>query len=147
MAMTVTQRPRVAPGAAPARVQVRARHRLRRFDVGSVARVSLVGYLCVSGVLVVLAVLAYAVADAAGLVGSSQRLIASLFGFTSFRFHPLALLGGAVAAGCVLSALGALATVLATLAYNLAARFTGGVAVTVEDAGAAAQPSALRSRV
>lgn len=145
MVATVTPRQQ-APGAVLDRAPGPTGHRLRRLHLGSVARMSLAFHLAVSGVLVVLAVLAYAVADAAGLVGRTQRLVASLFGFSSFRFRPLELLVGAVAAACVVSALGTVAAVLAAGAYNLAARLTGGLAVTVDEVDEI-PGSVMRSRV
>ncbi|HZU74064.1 MAG TPA: DUF3566 domain-containing protein [Acidimicrobiales bacterium] len=114
----------------------RGRTVIRRVDVASVARVSGLFYLCVSAILLGLAVVAWAAASVAGLVGGMERFIKSLFGFSSFHFASLRLFLGAMVTAVVLSALGTLVNVVAALAYNFVARTWGGIEVSLGGAEA-----------
>ena len=110
-----------------------ARHVIRHLDLGSVARFSLLFYLTMVAVFLVMGVVLYTLAGAAGLIGGFERFIQSLFGFTYFRFAPVRLFLGVLIVGVALSLLGTLFNVVAGLIYNLIADATGGVALRIED--------------
>ena len=110
-----------------------ARHLIRQLDVRSVARFSLLFYLTMVAVFLVMGVVLYALAGAAGLIAGFERFIQSLFGFTYFRFAPVRLFLGLLIVGVALSLLGTLFNVVAAVIYNLISDATGGVAVRIED--------------
>ncbi len=127
----------------PARGQ--AGHVLRQLDVRSVARFSLLFYLTMVAVFLVMAVVLYALAAAAGLITGFERFIQSLFGFTYFRFAPVRLFLGVLITGVALSLLGTLFNVVAAVIYNLISDVSGGIAVRIEDRHGPGGP--LRPRV
>ena len=106
---------------------------LRRFDLASVARFSLVFYLAVLAVWLLAGIVLWALASVAGLIGSLERFIKSLFGFTSFHFQAGRILLGALLIGVALTLLGTLANLVAAAVYNAIANTVGGVRVTVAD--------------
>jgi len=110
-----------------------ARHLIRQLDVRSVARFSLLFYLTMVAVFLVMAMVLYALAGAAGLIAGFERFIQSLFGFTYFHFAPVRLFFGLLIVGVALSLLGTLFNVVAAVIYNLISDATGGVAVRIED--------------
>jgi len=128
----------VAPLIQPPRLVVGAggvnRHwTLRRFDLASVGRVSFVFYLTILAVFLLAGIVLWALASAAGLVGSLERFIKSLFGFTSFHFQAGRILLGALVTGIVLTLLGTLCNVVGAAVYNMIAGMVGGVRVTVSE--------------
>jgi len=110
-----------------------ARHVIRQLDVRSVARFSLLFYLTMVAVFLIMGVVLYALAGAAGLISGFERFIQSLFGFTYFRFAPVRLFLGMLITGVALSLLGTLFNVVAAVIYNLISDATGGIAVRIED--------------
>lgn len=120
-----------------------ARHVLKRVDVRSVVRLSLFFYLTLLVVFLVMGIVLYAIAGAAGLVGGTERFIQSLFGFTSFRFAPVRLFLGLLVTGVVLSLFGTLFNAIAAVVFNLIADASGGIGVVVEERPAAHRPRPL----
>ena len=108
---------------------------MRRFDLGSVARFSFVFYLTVLVVCLAAGIVLWGLASVAGLIGSAERLVKSLFGFTSFHFQAGRILLGALLIGGVMTLLGTLCNVVGALVYNLIAGMVGGVRVTVTEDG------------
>jgi len=129
-----------AVGTAPARGRrrkvvrdVRNRRVVRRLDILSVLKVSLLFYFCVLVVLVVAGAVLWDVAVEAGVIKSLDKLVKSLFALSSFQLHPVAALewGTAVVGGACL--IGVLVNVLAAILYNLISDLVGGIQVTVVD--------------
>ena len=111
----------VAAGNGPGRMRV------QRIGTASVARVALAVQLLVTAAVLSVSGVLYLLLWAAGALSRLEHLIQSLFGFTSFRFLPLRLFLGLALTGLVLSLVGTLLAVLATVAYNLVAARFGGV--------------------
>jgi Transmembrane domain of unknown function (DUF3566) len=110
---------------------VRSRRLIRRFDIWSVFRVSVIFYACVFVVMLIAGAALWNVAAAFGVVTDGEKLVRSLFALTTFTLHPLTALGwGSVIAGAVCF-LGVLFNVLAAVLYNLISDVVGGVQVIV----------------
>ena len=110
---------------------------LRRFDLASVVRFSFVFYLTLLAVCLLAGVVLWALASVAGLIGSLERFIKSLFGFTSFQFQAGRILLGALLVGIVLTLLGTLCNLVGAAVYNVIAGMVGGVRVTVAEESSA----------
>lgn len=116
---------------------VRSRRLVRRFDVLSVFRVSMIFYICVFVVILVAGIGLWNVAAAFGVITDLDKLVRSLFALNAFRLHPLnALLWGAIIAGAACF-LGVVFNVFVAVIYNLISDVVGGVQViVVSDQGA-----------
>ena len=122
-----------ATSTRPAKVVrgVRSRRLIRRFDIWSVFKVSVVFYICVFIVMIIAGAGLWNVAAAFGVITDAEKLVRSLFALTTFTLHPVtALLWGAVIAGAVCF-LGVLFNVFAAVVYNLISDVVGGVQVIV----------------
>lgn len=120
------------PPARPLRpAEVWARGTVRRVDVLSVAKVSLIFYLMVLIIVVVASVLLWVVADAFGSIHSIERSVKTLFDLKKFTLHPTTVAAYTSAGGAVLAVAGTLANVLAALMYNLISDLVGGVRIDV----------------
>lgn len=106
---------------------------MRRVDVLSVFKMSLVFYLCVLIIVLLAGAILWNVAQAAGVVEKLDKLIRSLFALSSFHLHPLTALvwGGAFVGSLCL--LGVLVNVVAAVLFNLLSNIVGGVRVVVAD--------------
>lgn len=118
------RRPRQALGAGSRRV-------VRRLDVVSVAKVSLVFYLCVMVVMLIAGTVLWNVAAAFGVISIIEKLVRSLFALTSFQLHPLTALAWGSAIAGAFCFIGLLLNVLAAVLYNLIADIVGGLQVVV----------------
>ncbi len=110
---------------------VRSRRLVRRFDIWSVFKVSVIFYICVFVVMLVAGTVLWNVAAAFGVITDGEKLVRSLFALNTYTLHPIAaFLWGSVIAGAVCF-LGVLANVLAAVLYNLISDVVGGVQVIV----------------
>ena len=116
------------------------RRTLRRFDVKTVFKFSLVFYLALFVTFLVTGILLWVVATLAGLVHSFEHLIQTLFGYQSFKFVGSKVLVAYVLGGAVLVVLASLLNVLAAVVYNLVSDVVGGVHVVVEEDDPARRP-------
>lgn len=105
---------------------------LRRLDIWTVLKLSLVYYLALFVVLLVASMLLWAGATAAGVVGNIESFMVDI-GFEDFRFIPSELLGGFALAGLVLVVAGTFANVLMTALFNLMSDVVGGVKLTLQE--------------
>ncbi|HET9060805.1 MAG TPA: DUF3566 domain-containing protein [Acidimicrobiales bacterium] len=110
---------------------VHSRRVVRRIDVLSVAKVSLIFYLCVLVVLIVAGIVLWNVAAAFGVITSAEKLVRSLFALTTFKLHPLTALIWGSAIGAVLCLIGVFVNMLAASLYNLISDIVGGAQVFV----------------
>lgn len=108
-----------------------SRRVVRRIDVLSVAKVSLIFYLCVLVVLIVAGIVLWNVAAAFGVITSAEKLVRSLFALTTFKLHPLTALIWGSAIGAVLCLIGVFVNMLAASLYNLISDIVGGAQVFV----------------
>jgi len=105
---------------------------LRKLDVWTVLKLSLVYYLALFVVLLVAGMLLWAGATAVGVVGNIEGFMVDI-GFEDFRFIPSELLGGFALAGLVLVVAGTFANVLLTALFNLMSDVVGGVKLTLQE--------------
>jgi Transmembrane domain of unknown function (DUF3566) len=110
---------------------VHNRKLVRRLDVLSVFKVSLVFYICVFAVMMIAGTALWNVAAALGIIDTIERNVKSLFALTSFELRPItALVWGSVIGGCFCF-LGTLFNVFAALVYNLISDVVGGLQLIV----------------
>src|SRR4029077_15974296 len=106
-----------APGRAPGGPR-RARQVIRRFDLWSVLRFSLIFYLCMFLILLVAGIVLWVVATITGVRGNIENFISDLIA-SKFHFLGLQLLRGAAIGGLLLVIIGSAANMLMALLYNL----------------------------
>ncbi len=113
---------------------VQNRRLIRRLDIWSVFKVSLVFYICVLAVMLIAGIALWNVAAAFGIISSAEKDVRSLFALTTFQLRPItALVYGTIIASAVCF-LGVLFNVFAAVVYNLISDVVGGVqAVVVTD--------------
>lgn len=109
---------------------------VRRVDPWTVLRFSLVFYLCMLVVWLVAGVLLWLAASVSGLIDNLERFITDLFFLEFFQIKGGVVLVSAFLAGLVLVLLGTGINVIMAFVYNLTSDVTGGVEVTVVEAGA-----------
>lgn len=114
------------------RVQV-----LRRIDPWSALKVSLVLYLCLLAVILVVGSALWVAGRQTGVLTDIESLIEDLGLYVdgSYHFRDGYILRMAVVVGPILAVLAALVTTAAVGVYNLVARLTGGLEVTVKESG------------
>ena len=105
---------------------------VRRFDPWSVARVSMLFYLCLFGVLLVTTIVLWLGAVVTGVLGNLEHFLRDA-GFENFRFLPGQLLAAFTVGGVVLVAAGTVANVLLAALYNLIVDVVGGIRMSVAD--------------
>jgi len=109
----------------------RTRRVVRRIDVWTVFKMSILFYLCVFLVFLIAGVLLWNIAEAFNVITSVEKFIRSLFDLQQFTFRPSVVLESSVLAGGALVLLGTGANVLAALIYNLISDVVGGVQFVV----------------
>jgi uncharacterized membrane protein YedE/YeeE len=122
------------PAPAPVRqrgVQARRTRRvIRRFDLWSVLRFSLLFYLCMFLILLVAGIVLWLVATVTGVRHNIENFISDLIA-SKFHFLGLQLLRGAAIGGLLLVLIGSAANMLMALLYNLISDVVGGIEVSV----------------
>lgn len=111
--------------------------RLRRIDPWSVLKVSLVMYLCLLAVAIVVGSGLWVAGRQTGVLAHVENLLEDLVLGTPGSYH---LRGGEVlfyasVVGPILAVVSALATTAGAAVYNVVARLTGGLEVTVKEEG------------
>jgi hypothetical protein len=123
-----------APAAAPAPVRARgtrrARQVIRRFDLWSVLRFSLIFYLCMFLILLVAGIVLWLVATVTGVRGNIENFISDLIA-SKFHFLGLQLLRGAAIGGLLLVIIGSAVNMVMAVLYNLISDVVGGIEITV----------------
>jgi hypothetical protein len=129
--LTGTQ-PAPAPAPAPVRTRGarRARQVIRRFDLWSVLRFSLVFYLCMFLILLVAGIVLWLVATVTGVRGNIENFISDLIA-SKFHFLGLQLLRGAAIGGLLLVIMGSAFNLLMAVLYNLISDVVGGIEISV----------------
>ncbi len=110
---------------------------VRRIDPWSALKVSLVLYLCFFAVALVVGTGLWVVARQTGILADIESLIEDLGLYVdgSYHFRDGYILRVAAVVGPILAVLAALLTTAAVGVYNLVARLTGGLEVTVKEPG------------
>lgn len=115
------------PSTRPARAEERRRYEIRRIDLWSVVRITLLFNVAVLVVLVIAAVVIWLVAAALGAISGLEDFLGSLLSAKNFRFASVQILEGFVLVGLVMVAITTIMTTVAALIYNLFAEWTGGI--------------------
>ena len=108
---------------------------LRRIDPWSALKVSLVLYLCVFAAALVVGTGLWLIGRQVGVIGDIESLIEDLGLYVdgSYHFRDGYILRMAAVLGPILAVLAALATTAGVAVYNVVARLTGGLEVTVKE--------------
>lgn len=108
---------------------------LRHIDPWSALKVSLAFYLCIFAVSLAVAVALWVAARQGGAIDNLENLIEDLglYAEGSFHFKDGVILRMTAVIGPILVVLASLVTVAGVALFNFAARFLGGVEVTVLD--------------
>jgi hypothetical protein len=114
-------------------VSRRVRRVVSKVDSLSVLRFSVLLYLSLYLVVVVAALVLWAVATVVGAIDNIESFIKGLFALESFSFDALALLRGITVGGLLLVLIGSGLNVLISVLYNLISDVVGGVEVIVTE--------------
>jgi hypothetical protein len=106
---------------------------LRKLGPWSVFKVSLFFYTCVMAVIVLAAVILYAILGAMGSVNALTRLAQDLFGDKSFRIHGGWIFIRLVGVGVLMVVVWSLINVFVVFLYNLISDVIGGIEVTLSE--------------
>lgn len=128
-------KPRPARTARTPRTKVRRRARrvtrvIRRIDLWSVLKLSLVLYTCLYAATLAALAAVWGIAYSAGLIHKLQSFLGDV-GLDNFRFYGDQMFRACAAIGAVLVLAGTLITVLTVALINLISELTGGIRVVV----------------
>jgi hypothetical protein len=118
----------------------RTRRVVRRIDVWTVLKMSILFYLCVFLVFMVAGVVLWNIAQAFNVIHSVEKFVRSIFDLQKFTFKPMVVFQASLFGGIVLVLLGTGANVLSALLYNLISDVVGGVQFSVLEETAPAPP-------
>jgi len=135
VATTDTDRPRSGSGFSLRRPRERRRARrvirvIRRIDLWSVLKLSLVLYTCLYAATLAALVAIWGAAYSTGLVGKLQSFLGDV-GLDNFRFYGDQMFRACAAIGAVLVLAGTLITVLTVALINLISELTGGIRIVI----------------
>lgn len=117
----------------PARAGERRLEVVRRIDPWSALKVSLVLYLCIIALALAAGVGLWVLGRRVGFIDGIESSIEDLYFPGTFSFKDTEILILALIGGPILAVVAALITTAGVGLYNLVARLTGGVEVTVND--------------
>jgi len=104
---------------------------IRRFDLWTVLRFSLLFYLSLFLILLVAGIVLWLVASATGVRHNIEKFIGDLIASNDFHFLGTQILRAAAVGGILLVIIGSAANVLMALLYNLISDVVGGIEVSV----------------
>jgi len=129
---TKTSKPPKAARRAPAPPR-RFRQTVVRVDLWSVTKLSLCFFVSAMFVTLVAVVALWAIADAAGIIGSVEKFLGDLLSAKDFTFLSAEVLRGAILIALVVVALAVVITVVAASFFNIFAELFGGLEVTIKE--------------
>jgi len=103
---------------------------IRRIDLWSVLKLSLVLYTCLYAATLAALVAIWGAAYSTGLVGNLQSFLGDV-GLDNFRFYGDQMFRACAAIGAVLVLAGTLITVLTVALINLISELTGGIRIVI----------------
>ena len=109
----------------------RVRRVIRRVDVWTVLRFSILFYLSILLVSLVAGLLLWIAASVVGVIDNFEKFVTDLFALESFSLSGGLILESSLLGGLVLVLLGTGANVLMAVIYNLTSDVVGGIEVTV----------------
>ena len=107
----------------------RRRYEIRKIDLWSVIRTSLLFNLAGLGVILVAGVVIWLLATALGAISGLEDFLGSLLSAKDFKFASLQILQGFILLGLIMVAISTILVTVATSIYNLFAERLGGVAL------------------
>lgn len=119
------------PSARPAPTVERRRYEVRRIDIWSVVRITLLFNVALLVILVIAGVVIWLVAAALGAISGLEEFLGSLLSAKNFRFASVQILEGFVLVGLVMVAITTIMSTVAALIYNVFAEWTGGIEVVL----------------
>jgi len=125
---TSTKAARQSP--APPR---RFRQTIVRVDLWTVTKLSLCFYVSAMFVTLVAVVALWAIADAAGIIGSIEKFLGDLLSAKDFKFLSAQVLRGAILIALVIVAFLVVITVVAASFFNIFAELFGGLEMTIKE--------------
>ena len=157
---------RLPPGAAPSmrwtmgerrrrrRLQIRSVRRIvRRVELWSVLKLSLILYICLWAVLLVAALILWSAVDSTGLIDRIEAFVTQIFGLESFEFVPGQIFRVYALASLVMAFLATVFNVMAAVLFNLISELVGGLRIMLVEEESTrfrpprARPRPLRDRV
>ena len=111
----------------------RGRRTVRKFDVWTVARASLLLYLALLIVFVVAGAMLWLIAGLTGTLDAIEEAIATTVAFDSFRFVGFQLFTGTLLIGLIMTLVGTGINTLVAVLYNLISEVVGGIEISVEE--------------
>lgn len=122
--------PRQSRAKRPPRRGRRVKRIVRRIELWSVLKLSLVFYTCMYAVTIASLVLLWGLANSAGLVDNFEGFMADV-GFENWQFYGEDMFRKVATIGAVLVLAGTVMTVLATALINVISELTGGIRLVV----------------
>jgi hypothetical protein len=111
----------------------RFRQTIVRVDLWTVTKLSLCFYVSAMFVTLVAVVALWAIADAAGIIGSVEKFLGDLLSAKDFTFLSAEVLRGAILIALVTVALLVVITVVAASFFNIFAELFGGLEMTIKE--------------
>lgn len=111
----------------------RGRRTVRKFDVWTVTRASLLLYLALLIVFLVATVMLWLIAGLTGTRDAIEEAIATTVAFDSFRFVGAQLFFGTSLIGLIMALVGTGVNTLIAVLYNLISEVVGGIEISVEE--------------
>ena len=130
------------------RLQIRSVRRIvRRVELWSVLKLSLILYLCLWAVLLVAALILWNAVDSTGLIDRIEAFVTQIFGLESFAFDPGQIFRVYALASLVMAVLATLFNVMAAVLFNLISELVGGLRIMlVEEESTRFRPARARPR-
>ncbi|MCY3925535.1 MAG: DUF3566 domain-containing protein [bacterium] len=130
------------------RLQIRSVRRIvRRVELWSVLKLSMILYLCLWAVLLLAALILWNAVDSTGLIDRIEAFVTQIFGLDSFAFDPGQIFRVYAVASLVMAFLATVFNVMAAILFNLISEFVGGLRIMlVEEESARYRPARPRPR-
>lgn len=130
------------------RLQIRSVRRIvRRVELWSVLKLSLILYLCLWAVLLVAALILWSAVDSTGLIDRIEAFVTQIFGLESFEFVPGQIFRVYALASLVMAFLATVFNVMAAVLFNLISELVGGLRIMlVEEESTRFRPARARPR-
>jgi hypothetical protein len=130
------------------RLQIRSVRRIvRRVELWSVLKLSLILYLCLWAVLLVAALILWNAVDSTGLIDRIEAVVTQIFGLESFAFDPGEIFRVYALGSLVMAILATVFNVMAAVLFNLISELVGGLRLMlVEEESTRFRPARARPR-
>ena len=130
------------------RLQIRSVRRIvRRVELWSVLKLSMILYLCLWAVLLVAALILWNAVDSTGLIERIEAFVTQIFGLDSFAFDPGQIFRVYALASLVMAFLATVFNVMAAVLFNLISELVGGLRIMlVEEESTRFRPARSRPR-